>query len=50
MNYGKWDEAEYSQVAFEKVKSGEWDANRFDDWLSHLICTRIRDELSDESM
>jgi len=43
--YGKWDEAEYAEIAFKNVTSGQWDLARFDAWKRHLVSTSIRDEL-----
>ena len=50
MNYGKWQTPESAEEAFEKVKSGAWDFERFNEWMSHLICTEVRDATANESM
>lgn len=45
-NYGKWDNPEDTEVAFEKVKSGEWTLERFQEWSNHLVVTEVRDEMA----
>lgn len=34
--YGKWDEADNPEVAFDKVRNGEWDKERFLLWTRPL--------------
>jgi hypothetical protein len=41
--YGKWDQAEDWEVAYSKVKSGEWSPKRFDQWLSQVRVELWRD-------
>jgi hypothetical protein len=47
--YGKWDEPEEDKVAFQKVRSGEWDEARFVKWLDHYRAVLLRDAAADES-
>jgi hypothetical protein len=47
--YGKWDGPEAAEIAFEKVKSGEWDAERFDAWFRQVRLDAERDANADES-
>lgn len=47
--YGKWDEPEDVATAFEKVTSGEWDKDRFEEWASHMKTVAVRDATADES-
>jgi len=48
--YGKWDSPEADFVAYEMVKSGEWDRVRFMAWLDQTKMTILRDEFIDESL
>jgi len=49
-SYDKWDCAEESEIAYNKTISGEWDYNRFDDWVSRVKLEEYRNNCSDESM
>ena len=43
MTYDKWDHYEEAEIAFEKVKSGEWDMKRFQEWVDHMDICKNRD-------
>lgn len=49
-HYGKWDCAETAEVAFEKVRTGEWSKERFLDWHAHHIMEIQRDLSEDASI
>lgn len=48
--YGKWDSAEDNQVAYKAVVSGEWDYNRFSEWVSQVKVEEYRDATAGEDM
>jgi hypothetical protein len=48
--YSKWDDFEEAAVAFGKVKSGEWDKERFEEWFNHAYCVISRDATAGEDM
>ena len=41
--YGKWGSPEETEVAFLKVKSGEWTLERFEAWKSQVKIEQHRD-------
>lgn len=47
--YGNWDEPEDVATAFEKVISGEWNKERFEQWALHTESVAVRDAIADES-
>jgi hypothetical protein len=49
MTYGKWDSYEEAEVAFAKVKSGEWDLSRFEEWCDFMKICINREACADES-
>ncbi len=49
-NYSKWDDYEDANVAFTKVKSGEWDLARFEEWYAQAYMVISRDATATEDM
>lgn len=48
--YSKWDAAEPRATAYEKVKSGEWSLERFEDWVSQVEIEEYRNATQNESL
>lgn len=48
--YNKWDSPESDEVAFEKVSTGEWTLERFEEWISQVRVDEYRNATSDESL
>jgi len=48
--YGKWDSHESNEDAFKKVSSGEWNLQRFNEWVARVELEEYRNATANEGM